>query len=62
MKRREWDDTSVCELLGRPGAEHIKQKKDGRPEEPAKDAVTIGVGGVGLGLRLVYGGLGHGGV
>jgi len=56
---REWDDISVCELHGRSGAEDVNQKEYGRPEKPAKDAVRLGVGGVGLGLDLVSGRFAH---
>ena len=61
MSCRRWDDTSCYELFGRSNAEDVNQKKYGRPEEPAKVAVVLGVGGVGLGPDLVCGVLGHGG-
>jgi hypothetical protein len=57
-----WDNAEVHELADGAGAEDVSQKEDGRPEEPAKAAVRLGVGGVSLGLGLVYGGLGHEGV
>jgi hypothetical protein len=55
------EHSHVGEFVGRTDAQDVKGEDDERPEEPAKEALRLGVGGVGLGLQLVCAGFAHAG-